>query len=120
MESDPLPNNQGKPQFEWLDAITADQTITEPVRQRALQFAREWKTPSPNVLQTGSSVVAAATTSQECSVAVDLNLPRFPREQQLVYALTKELKHAISSCPLTRQSTSARLPRRTDNRSRSR
>jgi len=32
-----------KPQAEWLDAISADQTISEPVRQRALQFAREWK-----------------------------------------------------------------------------
>ena len=31
-----------KPQAEWLDAIAADQTITEPVRQRALQFARKW------------------------------------------------------------------------------
>ena len=32
---------QGKPQTEWLDAIAADQTISEPIRQRALQFARE-------------------------------------------------------------------------------
>ena len=32
-----------KPQAEWLDAISADQTLSEPVRQRALQFAREWK-----------------------------------------------------------------------------
>jgi len=32
-----------KPQVEWLDAISADQTLSEPVRQRALQFAREWK-----------------------------------------------------------------------------
>ena len=35
--------DQGKPQSEWLDVIAADQTISEPVRQRALQFAREWK-----------------------------------------------------------------------------
>ncbi len=28
---------------QWLDAIAADQTISEPVRQRARQFAREWK-----------------------------------------------------------------------------
>ena len=35
--------DQGQPQSEWLDAIAADQTISEPVRQRALQFAREWK-----------------------------------------------------------------------------
>ena len=35
--------DQGKPQAEWLDAIAADQTISEPVRQRALQFARGWK-----------------------------------------------------------------------------
>jgi WD40 repeat protein len=35
--------DQDKPQSEWLDAIAADQTLTEPVRQRALQFAREWK-----------------------------------------------------------------------------
>ena len=28
---------------QWLAAIAADQTLTEPVRQRALQFAREWK-----------------------------------------------------------------------------
>ena len=34
---------QAKPQSEWLAAIAADQTLTEPVRQRALQFAREWK-----------------------------------------------------------------------------
>ena len=35
--------DQAKPQSEWLDAIATDQTLTEPVRQRALQFAREWK-----------------------------------------------------------------------------
>ena len=35
--------DQGKAQAEWLDAIAADQTISEPVRQRAQQFAREWK-----------------------------------------------------------------------------
>ena len=28
---------------EWLDAISADQSLSEPVRRRALQFAREWK-----------------------------------------------------------------------------
>ena len=32
-----------KPQSEWLNAITSDQTLSEPVRQRALQFARDWK-----------------------------------------------------------------------------
>ena len=31
-----------KPQSEWLNAISSDQTISEEVRQRALQFAREW------------------------------------------------------------------------------
>ena len=35
--------DQGQPQSAWLAAIAADQTISEPVRQRALQFAREWK-----------------------------------------------------------------------------
>jgi len=35
--------DQGQPQSEWLDAISSDQTISEPVRQRALHFAREWK-----------------------------------------------------------------------------
>lgn len=35
--------DQGKPKTDWLASITADQTISEPVRQRALQFAREWK-----------------------------------------------------------------------------
>jgi hypothetical protein len=35
--------DQAKPQSEWLDTIAADQSLTEPVRQRALQFAREWK-----------------------------------------------------------------------------
>jgi len=35
--------NQNKPQAEWLDAIAANKTLSEPVRQRALQFAREWK-----------------------------------------------------------------------------
>ncbi len=34
---------QGQSQSKWLDAIAADQTITEPVRQGALQFARDWK-----------------------------------------------------------------------------
>ncbi len=34
---------QGQPQSAWLAALSADQTISEPVRQRALQFAREWK-----------------------------------------------------------------------------
>ena len=34
---------QGKAQTEWRNAIAADQTISEPVRERALQFAREWK-----------------------------------------------------------------------------
>ena len=32
-----------KPQSEWLNAISSDQTLSTPVRQRALQFAREWK-----------------------------------------------------------------------------
>ncbi len=32
-----------QPQSEWLNAISSDETISEPVRQRALQFAREWK-----------------------------------------------------------------------------
>ena len=32
-----------KPQSEWLNAITSDQTLSAPVRQRALQFARDWK-----------------------------------------------------------------------------
>ena len=35
--------DQGQPQAAWLDAIAADQTISDPVRHRALQFAREWK-----------------------------------------------------------------------------
>jgi hypothetical protein len=35
--------DHGQPQSEWLDAISSDQTISEPVRKRALQFAREWK-----------------------------------------------------------------------------
>ncbi len=34
---------QGQSPIEWLAAIAADQTLTEPVRQRALQFARDWK-----------------------------------------------------------------------------
>lgn len=34
---------QGQAPSEWLAAIAADQTLTKPVRQRALQFAREWK-----------------------------------------------------------------------------
>ena len=34
---------QGQPQSEWLAALSADQTLSEPVRQRALQFARDWK-----------------------------------------------------------------------------
>ena len=34
---------QGQPQSEWLAALSADQPLSEPVRQRALQFAREWK-----------------------------------------------------------------------------
>ncbi|MCX7418991.1 MAG: hypothetical protein NT013_05565 [Planctomycetia bacterium] len=35
--------DQGQPQSEWLAALSADQTLREPVRQRALQFASEWK-----------------------------------------------------------------------------
>lgn len=35
--------DKGQPQSEWLNAISSDQTISETVRQRALQFAREWK-----------------------------------------------------------------------------
>ena len=38
-----FPRDHDKPQAEWLDAITADQTLSESVRQRTLQFAREWK-----------------------------------------------------------------------------
>ena len=37
--------DQGKPQSEWLDAIATDQSLAEPVRQRAVQFAREWQEP---------------------------------------------------------------------------
>ena len=36
-----------KPQSEWLAALSADQTLSDPVRQRALQFAREWKSRLP-------------------------------------------------------------------------
>ncbi len=35
--------DQGQPQSAWLAAITANQSISEPVRQRALQFARDWE-----------------------------------------------------------------------------
>lgn len=35
--------DQDQPQSEWLNVILADQTLSESVRQRALQFAREWK-----------------------------------------------------------------------------
>ena len=35
--------DQVQPQSEWLAALSADQTLSDPVRQRALQFAREWK-----------------------------------------------------------------------------
>lgn len=35
--------DQNKPKAEWLNVIASDQTISEPVRKRALQFAREWK-----------------------------------------------------------------------------
>ena len=35
--------DQSQPQSEWLNAISSDQTLSEAVRQRALQFAREWK-----------------------------------------------------------------------------
>lgn len=35
--------DQNQPESEWLDVIASDQTLSEPVRQRALQFAREWK-----------------------------------------------------------------------------
>lgn len=34
---------QVNPKAEWPPAIAADETISEPVRERALQFAREWK-----------------------------------------------------------------------------
>ena len=33
--------DQSQPQSEWLAALSADQTLSEPVRQRALQSARE-------------------------------------------------------------------------------
>ena len=35
--------DQGQPQSEWLAALSSDQTLSDLVRQRALQFAREWK-----------------------------------------------------------------------------
>ena len=37
--------DQGQPQSECLAALSADQTLSPPrrIRQRALQFAREWK-----------------------------------------------------------------------------
>ena len=34
---------QVHPQSECLAALSADQTLSDPIRQRALQFAREWK-----------------------------------------------------------------------------
>lgn len=34
---------QGKPPVEWLDTMAADQAISQPVRQRATQLARESK-----------------------------------------------------------------------------
>jgi len=34
--------SQVHPQSEWLAALSADQTLSELVRQRARQFAREW------------------------------------------------------------------------------
>ena len=37
--------DQGQPPSVWPSVLVlvSDQTISEPVRQRALQFAREWK-----------------------------------------------------------------------------
>ena len=35
--------DQGHPQSEWLAAISSDPTLSAPLRQRALQFARDWK-----------------------------------------------------------------------------
>ena len=35
--------DQNQPQSEWLNAVSSDQTLSEPVRHRALQFARDWK-----------------------------------------------------------------------------
>ena len=35
--------DQSQPQSEWLNAFSSDQTLSDPVRQRALQFARDWK-----------------------------------------------------------------------------
>ena len=40
--------DQDQPQSEWLNAISSDQTLSDPVRQRALQFAREWKPEEPS------------------------------------------------------------------------
>lgn len=36
-------SDKKKPQVEWKDAIMTDQTISEPVRDRALEFAADWK-----------------------------------------------------------------------------
>lgn len=35
--------DQGQAQTAWLDTIAANQTLSPPVRDRAMQFAREWK-----------------------------------------------------------------------------
>ena len=35
--------SQVHPQSECLAALSADQTLSDPVRQRALPFARDWK-----------------------------------------------------------------------------
>ena len=39
--------DQSQLQSEWLNALSSDQTLSPPrrIRQRALQFAREWKLP---------------------------------------------------------------------------
>ena len=34
---------QGQPQAEWLNALSADDSLSNPVRERAKQFARQWK-----------------------------------------------------------------------------
>ena len=35
--------DQGEPQAEWLNILSADDSLSEPVRQRAMQFVRDWE-----------------------------------------------------------------------------
>jgi WD40 repeat protein/serine/threonine protein kinase len=85
--------DEGKPQSEWHNIIVADQTISEPVRERTLSYAREWKEDElERVHQVVAPLFAQGLFPDEVLAAIEADRKLTPaqRERALSAARTRE------------------------------